>query len=326
MAPGTFPFFAGDATASSAPFRVSSAGAMTATGASLTSVGVSGTTSLPGILISKPADKGDIAVPSGQALTMGFWNGSTLDARININSSGNTTISGRTTLDIQGGINFYDGTTNRGRLRASTATSRIVSEVPLNVDGLLTVSTGGIDVTGSATFSSGISALGNICCGAIIQTTGSTNHFQYTEVPAATTTSNPNTVTGVMFVELVSGVYRFRRSTTASYASVKKNIEPAENYLTPQQFSALNFIRYQYDAEKLIAQFPIYDEVSEQVQYGLAIEQLKEAIPSAVVAPDIENYPETIDWQQIYIAAMVSLQDAVQRIEALEARIAELET
>jgi hypothetical protein len=328
LSTGSTAIFAGatSSTGTGALFSVTSAGAMTATGAALTSVGVSGTTSLPGILISKPADKGDIAVPSGQALTMGFWNGSTLDARININSSGNTTISGRTTLDIQGGINFYDGTTNRGRLRASTATSRIVSEVPLNVDGLLTVSTGGIDVTGSATFSSGISALGNISCGAIIQTTGSTNHFQYTEVPAATTTSNPNTVTGVMFVELVSGVYRFRRSTTASYASVKKNIEPAENYLTPQQFSALNFIRYQYDAEKLIAQFPIYDEVSEQVQYGLAIEQLKEAIPSAVVAPDIENYPETIDWQQIYIAAMVSLQDAVQRIEALEARIAELET
>jgi hypothetical protein len=158
MAPGTFPFFAGDATASSAPFRVSSAGAMTATGAALTSVGVSGTASLPGILISKPADKGDIAVPSGQALTMGFWNGSTLDTRININSSGNTTISGRTTLDIQGGINFYDGTTNRGRLRASTATSRIVSEVPLNVDGLLTVSTGGIDVTGTSSFSGVVTA------------------------------------------------------------------------------------------------------------------------------------------------------------------------
>ena len=158
MAPGTFPFFAGDATASSAPFRVSSAGAMTATGASLTSVGVSGTTSLPGILISKPLDKGDIAVPSGQALTMGFWNGSTLDARININSSGNTTISGRTTLDIQGGIDFYDGTTNRGRLRASTATSRIVSDVPFNVDGLLTVSTGGINVTGTSSFSGVVTA------------------------------------------------------------------------------------------------------------------------------------------------------------------------
>jgi hypothetical protein len=160
LSTGSTAIFAGatSSTGTGALFSVTSAGAMTATGAALTSVGVSGTTSLPGILISKPADKGDIAVPSGQALTMGFWNGSTLDARININSSGNTTISGRTTLDIQGGINFYDGTTNRGRLRASTATSRIVSEVPLNVDGLLTVSTGGIDVTGTSSFSGVVTA------------------------------------------------------------------------------------------------------------------------------------------------------------------------
>jgi hypothetical protein len=351
MAPGTFPFFAGNSAAASAPFRVSSSGSMTATGATLNNLIVDNSGSSPSLRVNQANEFGEIAVDTATAFRVGQWNPSTsqLTARFGFTNTGTfqifngtagptpgvaaqITSTGRATIAIQDGIDFFDGTTNRGRLRASTATSRLVSEVPFNVDGLLTVSTGGINVTGLATFVSGISvsggtisAVGNISCGAIIQTTGSTNHFQYTEVPAATTASNPNSATGVMFVELVSGVYRFRRSTTASYASVKKNIEPAENYLTPQQFSALNFIRYQYDAEKLIAQFPIYDEVSERVQYGLAIEQLKEAIPSAVVAPDIETYPETIDWQQIYIAAMISLQDAVQRIEALEARIAELE-
>jgi hypothetical protein len=319
------------------------------TGAATFQNRVTGTTS-PAVVTIGNGTQGDVAAASDGTLHLGATSAASAGA------SG--TFTSRLQLE-NGFANFRDSIveakrfdvfesdadvnsgTRRGTIRGSdTVAGRIVVErtagsgdVILFVDGDITTVNGGVlTVNGLATFSGGISvsggtisAVGNISCGAIIQTTGSTNHFQYTEVPAATTTANPNTATGVMFTELVSGVYRFRRSSTASYASVKKNIEPAENYLTPQQFSALNFIRYQYDAEKLIAQFPIYDEVSEQVQYGLAIEQLKDAIPSAVVAPDIETYPETIDWQQIYIAAMVSLQDAVQRIEALEARVAELE-
>ena len=168
MAPGTFPFFAGNATASSAPFRVSSEGSTTIS--SLTVLSVDGTK--PGLLISKPSDRGDISVPTGQALSLGHWSGSAFSEKFRIpsqggidiyNSTGSSIVAsiantGRATINIQSGIDFYDGTTNRGRLRASTSTTRLVFDQALNVDGLLTVSTGGIDVTGNSGFSGIVTA------------------------------------------------------------------------------------------------------------------------------------------------------------------------
>ena len=167
---GGIAFFAGasDTAGTGAKFSVTNAG--TTAISSLTVTSSDGTK--PGLLVSKNSDLGDISVPTGQALSLGHWSGSAFSEKFRIPSSGGISIynsagssvvasisnTGRATMNIQDGVNFYDGTTNRGRLRASTATSRIVSEVPFNVDGLLTVSTGGIAVTGDSSFSALVTA------------------------------------------------------------------------------------------------------------------------------------------------------------------------
>jgi hypothetical protein len=163
-------------------FSVQSTGATTISSLSVTSS--DGTK--PGILVSKPSDRGDISVPTGQALSLGHWSGSAFSEKLRIPSSGGISIynsagssvvasisnTGRATIDIQDGINFYDGTTNRGRLRASTAATRLVFDQPLNVDGLLTVSTGGINITGAAVFSSTISGATRVSSSELSATSG----------------------------------------------------------------------------------------------------------------------------------------------------------
>ena len=140
-------------------FEVLNDGSLSATSATLTNLEVSNSGSNPSILVNQSNTFGELAVDTGTAFRVGHWSGSQLTARFGFTSTGTfqifdgtegaspgvaaqITSSGRATIDIQDGVNFYDGTTNRGRLRASTATSRIVSEVPFNVDGLLTAADG----------------------------------------------------------------------------------------------------------------------------------------------------------------------------------------
>lgn len=320
---------------SSSNFSVSSGGALSATSATLTSVGVSGTASLPGILISKPANKGDIAVPSGQALTLGFWDGTDLDARINVNSSGNTTISGRTTLSIQDGIDFYDGATNRGRLRASTATSRIVSDVAFNVDGLLTAAAG-LTVSGSLTLpASSVTdtmlaadsvTSSKILAGAVGQTELSATAI-FKSVSPTTIAAVASAAAGWTGATGAASLRRFTGTVTSERA-FKSDISA----IAPEtdKYELLNWITFRYDAQKMrdygLVSAGIDYEVPDKKNWGLIADELQELFPEAVVLEQTdEGSFRGINYQTLRAIEGMVIKDLIGRVKSLEARVAELE-
>jgi hypothetical protein len=286
-------------------------------------------------LISKPADKGDIAVPSGQALTMGIWNGSTLDARININSSGNTTISGRTTLDIQGGVDFYDGTTNRGRLRASTATSRIVSDVAFNVDGLLTASAG-LTVVGALTLPANSITNSMIAADAVDTTEIAAGAVGQTELSttAIFKSVTPTTIGAVASAAAgwsgATGAASLRRftGTVTSERAFKSDISA----IAPEtdKYELLNWISFRYDAQKMrdfgLVSAGIDYEVPDKKNWGLIADELQELFPEAVVLEQTdEGSFRGINYQTLRAIEGMVIKDLIGRVKSLEARVAELE-
>lgn len=316
-------------------FSVASSGALSATSATLTSVGVAGTASLPGILINKPANKGDIAVPSGQALTLGFWDGTDLDARINVNSSGNTTISGRTTLSIQDGIDFYDGATNRGRLRASTATSRIVSDVAFNVDGLLTAAAG-LTVSGSLTLpASSVTdtmlaadsvTSSKILAGAVGQTELSTTAI-FKSVSPTTIAAVASAAAGWTGATGAASLRRFTGTVTSERA-FKSDISA----IAPEtdKYELLNWITFRYDAQKMrdygLVSAGIDYEVPDKKNWGLIADELQELFPEAVVLEQTdEGSFRGINYQTLRAIEGMVIKDLIGRVKSLEARVAELE-
>jgi hypothetical protein len=149
LLPGTFPFFAGNSTASSAPFRVSSEGDVTASKATITGGAISigsffsvvstGATTLssltvssadgtrPGVYINKSSTVGDIGVPTGQVFNVGHWSGSAFTERLRLDASGQMRLYdgyfavGRSSdvfrVDTSGLVSVGNGTSVAGDLR-----------------------------------------------------------------------------------------------------------------------------------------------------------------------------------------------------------------
>jgi hypothetical protein len=117
--------------------------------------------------------------------------------------------------------------------------------------------------------------------------------------------------------------YQLRRSTGTSWARFKKNIE--ESSLTPEQFRALEFVQFDWNEKAMREQFPNLDQVSTEKQHGLLLDQLVNVMPEAVQQPLASTDTETVAWHIVHMAAMIALQDAISRIEALEAKVADLE-
>lgn len=138
------------------------------------------------------------------------------------------------------------------------------------------------------------------------------------------TTSGTGQIAGMAMWVLVSGTnYQIRRSTGTSWARFKDNIEPTS--ISPEQFAALNFVQFDWNAEKLLEQYPDLDSVDQNKQHGLLLDQLVDVLPEAVQQPTNSTDTETVNWHAVYLAAMVALQDAIKRINELEERVAALE-
>jgi hypothetical protein len=158
-----------------------------------------------------------------------------------------------------------------------------------------------------------------------IRTAGSVqnnNGSYYADTPA--TTSGTGQIANSAQWTLSSGTnWQLRRSTGTSWAKFKDNIESSS--LTPEQFKALQLVQFDWNEEALREQFPDLDHVSTEKQHGVILDQLQDVMPEAIQQPTSPQETETVAWHVVHMAAMVALQDAIARIEVLEAKVAELE-
>lgn len=149
-----------------------------------------------------------------------------------------------------------------------------------------------------------------------------TNGSYYADTPS--TTSGTGQIANSAMWQISSGTnWQLRRSTGTSWAKFKDNIEPSS--LTPEQFKALEFVQFDWNEAAMKAQFPDLDYVSTEKQHGLLLDQLVDVMPEAVQEPTSSQETQTVAWHVVHMAAMVALQDAIKRIEVLEAKVAELE-
>jgi hypothetical protein len=158
-----------------------------------------------------------------------------------------------------------------------------------------------------------------------ITVTGNTNNLGagYFHDTPSTTSGTGQIANEAMWTVSAGTNYQLRRSTGTSWARFKENIEPSS--LTPEQFRALEFVQFDWNEQAMREQFPDLDQVSTEKQHGLLLDQLVDVLPEAVQQPLASTDTETVAWHVIHMAAMVALQDAITRIEVLEAKVAELE-
>jgi hypothetical protein len=287
-------------------FTLTNTGLITATGATLNNLIVDNSGTKPSILANNNNTYGEFAVNAGTAFRVGHWNGSQLTARFGFTNTGTfqifdgtegaspsvaaqITSSGRATIDIQDGVNFYDGTTNRGRLRASTATSRIVSEVPFNVDGLLTAADGMNMSAGNMT----------------LTITNNATSSQSETMRITTSTSHPLGINRLVF----------RGTSSRDY---KTEISPLP------------------DSDEILNNQPVtfHDKFSREVlgensvlQIGMIAEDFSETGPISdfYTVRDESDKITGIQYDLLSTALISAGRSLRSRIEALEARVAELE-
>lgn len=158
-----------------------------------------------------------------------------------------------------------------------------------------------------------------------ITVTGNTNNLGagYFHDTPSTTSGTGQIANEAMWTISAGTNYQLRRSTGTSWARFKKNIEASS--LTPEQFRALEFVQFDWNEQAMREQFPDLDQVSTEKQHGLLLDQLVDVMPEAVQQPAAPTDTETVAWHVVHMAAMVALQDAIARIEVLEAKVAELE-
>jgi hypothetical protein len=159
-----------------------------------------------------------------------------------------------------------------------------------------------------------------------ITVTGNTNNLGagYFHDTPSTTSGTGQIANEAMWTVSAGTNYQLRRSTGTSWARFKKNIQASS--LTPEQFRALEFVQFDWNEQAMREQFPDLDQVSTEKQHGLLLDQLVDVLPEAVQQPAAPTDTETVAWHVVHMAAMVALQDAIARIEVLEAKVAALES
>jgi hypothetical protein len=137
--------------------------------------------------------------------------------------------------------------------------------------------------------------------------------------PSTDATSPTTSGRGAVWT-LISGTnYRLERYVAASTAGVKKNIAPTT--VAPEQLYALQLVDFEYDQEKietLRETYPTLPDAVPGVQRGVIWEQVVDAMPHAAI-PANAGDPPSIDWEALYFAALVAIQDLNERLTALEA-------
>lgn len=177
---------------------------------------------------------------------------------------------------------------------------------------------------------SGTTTLGNFTSGAISGSTitSSGNVISngtgfLNDTP--TTQTTPTTYTSgraAIWTNTAGTAYRLDRYVAASTGEVKKNVEPT--LVAPEQFYGLSLVDFEYDQAKANELFPSVSQMPTGVQHGVVYEQVKDVMPEAVFDAGTSGPgdPPGINWDQVYFAALVAIQDLNERVRQLEERLA----
>jgi hypothetical protein len=242
----------------------------------------------------------------------------------NVTLGGDLTVSGNdinlgTGFTVSGvGVSAVQFTRNDSGARANITTARVFpgDQTTRYIDD------NGSAITTSAALSVGttLAVTGNTTTTGSIQN----NNGNYFSDQPATTFGTGQIANEAMWF-LSSGTnYALRRSTGTSWAKFKKNIEPTS--ISPEQFTQLTFVDFNWDEDAMEEQFPNLAYIADEKQHGLLLDQVEQILPEAVQQPSAPTDTETIAWHIVYLSAMVALQDAIKRIEVLEAKVAALES
>lgn len=177
------------------------------------------------------------------------------------------------------------------------------------------VDSGGLDVTGSITVSANVTMSG--ATGLTINN-GEFNHNQ----PSTSGTSPSTSGLGAVWATLGGTAYQLRRYVSTSTRATKKNI--ADTSITADNFYRLRLVDFEFDMNEIRSRYPSVDLVPEGLQRGVIWEEVNEILPEAA-NPGINQDPPSINWERIYFAGLVAVQDLNSRVIELEARVAELE-
>jgi len=328
--------FAGatDSSGTNAKFYVTNAGTVTAsnliiTGGSIgigTAFGVTSggqlfavggyfdpTTGRPGIVVAGSTTEGDIAAASSGTLNLGYTSAG---------SSGTGTYKNVVSISSSGLWVYSTSNTIGGAIRSYTSDGATFSEMVWNE------SNGRIEFSdpifsASSTFTGQVLASNLTSTGNVVSNgTGFLNDTPTTQTTPTTYTSGR----AAIWTNTAGTAYRIDRYVAASSARAKKNIE--DTSVAPEQFYGINLVDFEYDHESAKAIWPNLSEMPTSIQHGVIYEQVKEVMPEAVFDENSSGPgdPPGINWDKIYFAALVALQDMNDRVISLEARIAELES
>lgn len=129
-------------------------------------------------------------------------------------------------------------------------------------------------------------------------------------------------------VRISTGEVKTNSASAVSFRDHKEEIVPIENGL--EQLALLQPRNFRFKEEVLIPNEP-YDEFNRrtQLQYGFVMEEVQDAIPDLVMhkSPDgVEYSPGYWKESGVIALAVKAIQELSAKVEALESRVAELES
>lgn len=254
----------------------------------------------------------------------------------NVSTSGNFTAAGGVNTTLVASTSDLSAQIDGGDLIIRHGTGAGVNPRILFRNGAGTYISGLRATVGTLTHyaDSGTTTLGNFTSGSItgstITSTGnlvSNGNGLLNDTPVTNTT--PTTYTSgraAIWTNTAGTAYQLQRYVAASSARAKKNIESTS--VAPEQFYGINLVDFEYDSEAGKKIWPSLSDMPEGTQHGVIYEQVKEVMPEAVFDENTSGAgdPPGINWDQIYFAALVALQDMNERVRTLENRIDELES
>jgi hypothetical protein len=276
-------------------------------------------------------------------LTAGIVNATTRVSTSSINSTGNVNI-GVSDTSTAGALVFKGG--NGGSIRAFSAAAGNDSIGIYNTSGsafgFLVAENfypGGqgsafithdgnfdfndsVDITGGLTTTGTIAATGNITSSATITAANNLSANGaglFHDTPTGVTLASGSTVGRTALWTLNAGTqYNLQRWTSTSTAALKKNI--IGTTIAPEQIYNLALVDFEYDREKFTELYPHINVEATGTQRGVIWEQVADVLPEAAVQGYGPGDPPTIDWEALYFAALVAIQDLNKRLADLESR------
>jgi len=262
----------------------------------------------PAITLTASASEGDIAVPTGNAMSVGFVTGNSFTEAWRMTSAG--LIDAQSGLSVTGSLTLPSGSITSTMLAADSVTSAKIAAGAVGATELATDSVTSVKILAAAVGQTELSGT------AIFKSV------------------SPNTIAAIGSAAAgwsgATGAASLRRftGTVTSERAFKSDISPI--FPETDKYELLNWITFRYDAQKMrdfgLVSAGIDYEVPDKKNWGLIADELQELFPEAVVLEQTdEGSFRGINYQTLRAIEGVVIKELIGRVKSLEARVAELE-